>query len=116
MWKSTTPPFESLLVGRKVKVLLQDVDRIRWRRNLRKTATGSPRCYPNARAVDRGRDAKLAALRVLIADKVAKPINTLDGQPNRKLIIFTAFADTAAYLYDALAEWARKDLGCTEHW
>jgi hypothetical protein len=28
------PAFESLLVGRKVKVLLQDVDRIRWRQDL----------------------------------------------------------------------------------
>ena len=28
------PAFESLLVGRKVKVLLQDVDRVRWRQDL----------------------------------------------------------------------------------
>ena len=28
------PAFEALLVGRKVKVLLQDVDRVRWRQDL----------------------------------------------------------------------------------
>jgi hypothetical protein len=105
------PAFESLLVGRKVKVLLQDVDRIRWRQDLTEDRNRLATLLSNARAVDRTRDAKLAALRALIADKVAKPINMVDGRPNHKLIIFTAFADTAVYLYDAIASWARSELG-----
>ena len=33
------------------------------------------------------------------------------GRPNRKVLVFTAFADTAEYLYDALHQWATKELG-----
>ena len=106
-----SPEFESLLVGRKVKVLLQDVDRIRWRQDLTEDRNRLACLLSNARAVDRTRDAKLAALRALVTEKVAQPINTVDGRPNRKLIIFTAFADTALYLYDCIADWARTELG-----
>ncbi len=105
------PAFESLLVGRKVKVLLQDVDRIRWRQDLTEDRNRLATLLSNARAVDRARDAKLDALRTLIKVKIAKPINVIDGKPNRKLIVFTAFADTALYLYDAIASWALTELG-----
>ncbi|HMS72216.1 MAG TPA: cyclic nucleotide-binding domain-containing protein, partial [Baekduia sp.] len=37
----------------------------------------------------------------------SKPINP----GNRKIAVFTAFADTARYLYDQLAPWARATLG-----
>jgi hypothetical protein len=53
------PAFESLLVGRKVKVLLQDVDRIRWRQDLTEDRNRLATLLSNARAVDRARDAKL---------------------------------------------------------
>jgi len=101
------PTFESLLVGRKVKVLLQDVDRIRWRQDLVEDRNRLATLLSAARTVTTERDAKLAALRELVAKKVASPIN--DG--NRKLIIFTAFADTAEYLYRDLASWAYKTFG-----
>ena len=52
-----------------------------------------------AREVTPARDAKLKALSDFIAEKIANPFNP----GNRKLIVFTAFADTAAYLYEALA-------------
>ena len=105
------PAFESLLVGRKVKVLLQDVDRIRWRQDLTEDRNRLATLLSNARAVDRARDAKLDALRTLIKAKIATPINVMDGKPNRKLIVFTAFADTALYLYDAISHWALSELG-----
>jgi hypothetical protein len=57
------------------------------------------------------RDAKLARLKALIAQKVQQPTTTKQGEPNRKVLVFTAFADTAGYLYDALHGWARSDLG-----
>ena len=57
------------------------------------------------------RDAKLAALRDMIARKCAQPINSHDGRANRKIIVFTAFSDTAHYLYAQLAPWARNTLG-----
>jgi hypothetical protein len=101
------PAFESLLVGRKVKVLLQDVDLIRWEQDLLEDRNRLAAMLAAAGQVTADRDAKLAALHDLIATKVRAPINPA----NRKVIIFTAFADTARYLYDQLAPWAREVLG-----
>jgi hypothetical protein len=101
------PTFEALLVGRKVKVLLKDVDLIRWRQDLIEDRNRLATLLAAARQVDVSRDAKLAELRAMIDAKCRKPINP----GNRKVIVFTAFADTARYLYDQLAPWAKKNLG-----
>jgi len=101
------PDFESLLVGRKVKVLLQDVDLIRWRQDLIQDRNRLATLLSAAHQVTAGRDAKLQALREVIERKCRQPINS----GNRKILVFTAFADTAAYLYDELADWARRELG-----
>ncbi|MDP3277127.1 MAG: helicase-related protein [Deltaproteobacteria bacterium] len=101
------PGFESLLVGRKVKVLLKDVDIIRWKQDLTEDRNRLATLVSAARQVDAGRDAKLAALRQLIEHKCHNPINV----GNRKVIVFTAFADTARYLYEQLAPWGRQSLG-----
>jgi superfamily II DNA or RNA helicase len=63
-----------------------------------------------AREISPDRDAKLAELKALVADKVANPPRNRDGSANRKLILFTAYTDTAAYLYDQLRPFA-KGLG-----
>ena len=99
--------FESLLVGRKVKVLLKDVDLIRWRQDLIEDRNRLATLLAAARQVDAARDAKLAHLRAMIDTKCRDPINS----GNRKVIVFTAFADTARYLYDQLAPWAKASLG-----
>lgn len=105
------PAFETLLVGRKVKVLLGDVDLIRWKQDLLEDRNRLATLLAAARQVDAARDAKLAALQGMIARKCAQPINTHDGKANRKIIVFTAFSDTAHYLYAQLAPWARDTLG-----
>jgi hypothetical protein len=99
--------FEALLVGRKVKVLLQDVDRVRWRQDLDEDRNRLAALLSAAQAVIPKRDAKLDALRRMITDKVHAPINP----DNRKILLFTAFADTADYLYGELARWAKETLG-----
>lgn len=99
--------FESLLVGRKVKVLLKDVDLIRWKQDLIEDRNRLATLHAAAAQVDASRDAKLAALREVIEHKCHNPINL----GNRKVIVFTAFADTARYLYDQLAPWAKTTLG-----
>jgi ERCC4-related helicase len=104
MW--TTRCSSPLLVGRKVKVLLGDLDLARWRQDLTEDRNRLATLHAAALQVDAGRDDKLK-LRELIADKVRNPINA----GNRKLIVFTAFADTAGYLYEHLAGWARDQLG-----
>ena len=101
------PAFESLLVGRKVKVLLQDVDPVRWRQDLIEDRNRLATLHASARQVTADRDAKLAELRETIGRKCCDPINI----GNRKVIVFTAFADTANYLYEALAPWASDCLG-----
>lgn len=101
------PAFESLLVGRKVKVLLKDVDLIRWKQELIEDRNRLATLHAAAAQVDASRDAKLTALREMIEHKCRNPINP----GNRKVIVFTAFADTARYLYDQLSPWAKKTLG-----
>ncbi len=101
------PAFESLLVGRKVKVLLGDVDLIRWKQDLIEDRNRLATLHAAATQVCAARDAKLAALMEVITHKCQNPSNP----NNRKLIVFTAFADTAMYLYEQLAGWAKETLG-----
>jgi hypothetical protein len=101
------PAFESLLVGRKVKVLVKDVDLVRWKQDLTEDRNRLATLYSAAHQVGASRDAKLATLRDIIAEKVRHPLNP----GNRKVIVFTAFADTAKYLYQELAPWANSELG-----
>lgn len=105
------PAFEELLVGRKIKVLLGDVDLIRWKQDLIEDRNRLATLLAAAKQVDAARDAKLATLRQMIEDKCRHPINTLDGKSNQKIIVFTAYSDTAHYLYEQLAPWAKSTLG-----
>lgn len=101
------PAFEPLLVGRRVKVLLSDIDRVRWRQDLQEDRNRLAALLANSRQVGAKRDAKLDELKRVISDKIANPLNA----GNRKVIVFTAFADTARYLYDELSGWAHPGLG-----
>jgi len=101
------PTFESLLAGRKIKVLLSDVDRIRWRQDLTEDRNRLKSLLAAARAVTPDIDAKLQALKDVIRQKVERPINP----GNRKVLLFSAFADTADCLYQQLASWAQTEFG-----
>lgn len=99
--------FEPYLVGTKIKVLIQDVDRVRWKQELQEDEELLVRLLREARQIDAARDRKLHDLKDLIAGKCRQPINA----GNTKIIVFTAFADTADYLYDNIAGWAQHELG-----
>jgi len=99
--------FSPHLVGNKVKVLLKDVDKIRWRQELKEDEQLLIKLLREAREIDAQRDEKLRRLKQALTEKWASPINV----GNKKVIVFTAFADTARYLYDNIAEWARKEHG-----
>lgn len=101
------PVFESLLAGKRIKVLLGDVDVIRWKQDLTEDRDRLKKLLAEADNVHPERDDKLNKLRAMIEDKVRNPINA----GNRKIIVFTAFSDTAEYLYAQLAEWAGATLG-----
>ena len=66
--------------------------------------------YLSANDITAERDAKLAGLKKLISQKAKRPTTNKQGRPNRKVLVFTAFADTAVYLYDALKDWATQEL------
>jgi photosystem II stability/assembly factor-like uncharacterized protein len=60
-WTSTTRPSKPLLVGRKVKVLLGDVDLIRWKQDLIEDRNRLATLHAAAQQVDAARDDKLAS-------------------------------------------------------
>ncbi len=94
------PEYENLMFGNNVKVLLQDMDLIKWKQDLLADKDKLETILLEAINVTPDRDAKLIELRTLIENKIKNPIN----HDNRKVVIFTAFADTAKYLYKHLSE------------
>lgn len=99
--------FEPYLIGSKIKVLIEDVDRIKWKQELEEDEALLMKLLREAREIDPKRDEKLQCLKQGIAGKLQTPINP----GNKKVLIFTAFADTAEYLYSNIADWARDELG-----
>lgn len=94
-----------LLVGKKVKVLISDVDTLRWKQDLLEDKEILEDLLTVAKNISVQRDAKLLKLKEVIAHKIENPINF----DNKKVIIFTAFADTAKYLYENLNRWAYEN-------
>ncbi len=101
------PELEDFLVGSKVKVLLADMDLIRWKEHLQADKEILANLLDQSIKVTVSRDRKLLALKNEIKNKVNNPINS----GNKKVIVFTAFADTAIYLYEDIHAWAKKELG-----
>lgn len=102
-----SPELEPFLIGNKTKILLQDMDLIRFRQELEADHLLLESILEDAKKVTADRDAKLEQLKTTIVQKAENPLNP----GNKKVIIFTAFADTAQYLYTHLAGWASKELG-----
>jgi len=98
---------EALQVGKQVKYDLRHLDVKRWLRDLRTDDSKLRDIFGFARMVTPERDAKLAELRSLLEAKINQPMQNKGGEVNRKTLIFTAFADTAKYLYAQLEPWAR---------
>ena len=98
---------EDLLVGGKIKVLLQDIDLIKCREGLLDDKKRIENLLSLTKVIDRSRDAKLRDLKLLITEKLRHHLN----EGNKKIIVFSAFADTVKYLYDELNDWLKNDLG-----
>ena len=94
-------------VGRGLRYDLRHIDTKRWAADLAHDRELIAQLANQAREISPERDAKLAELKALVADKVAKPTLNRDGSPNRKLILFTAYTDTAGYLYEQLRPFAQ---------
>lgn len=94
-------------VGKKVKIDLADMDYVSWKRELEKDAENLGLLSLMVADITPEHDAKLQTLLKLIQKKVEHPINPA----NRKLIIFTAFSDTADYLYANVSKFAKEKFG-----
>ena len=89
--------------GKKVKIDLADMDYISWRESLAKDAETLELLTLMVGDITPEHDTKLQKLLSVIEKKITQPIN--DG--NKKLIIFTAFTDTAQYLYDHVGKFVK---------
>lgn len=94
------------LVGKKLKFDLADLALEKWLVDLETDREALVDLYNNARSVTPERDAKLDELKKVIFNKIQNPFN----DTNKKVIVFTAFADTADYLYKNLENWIKREL------
>ena len=91
-------------VGKKTKIDLEDMDYKSWRKALQQDADNLELLILMVADITPEHDTKLQTLFRLLDDKMAHPINP----GNKKVIIFTAFSDTAGYLYEHVSEYMKN--------
>ena len=98
---------ESTVGGKKNKILIADMDTTSWKRDLSSDLEVLRHLLLMLNDITPIHDTKLQTLKEVVYNKIDNPIN---GR-NKKVIIFTAFSDTAEYLYNCLADSIYKDKG-----
>jgi SNF2 family DNA or RNA helicase len=98
---------EFVSIGKKVQIDLADMDRISWRGELAKDQELLELLTIMVDDITPEHDNKLQVLLADLRNKIEHSIN----EGNKKVIIFTAFADTAMYLYDNVAPYMQKKFG-----
>ena len=96
---------EFVSIGKKVQIDLADMDRISWRAELEKDQDILELLTIMVDDITPEHDNKLQVLLADLRNKIEHFIN----ESNKKVIIFTAFADTAMYLYDNVAPYMQKN-------
>lgn len=94
-------------VGRKSKINLRDMDYVSWRRDLKADLEVLELLILMLKDITPEHDMKLQQLVADLKNKFEHPING----SNKKVLIFTAFADTANYLYEQLSSRILNDCG-----
>ena len=94
-------------VGKKSKISLADMDYKSWREVLQHDADELALLTSMVRDITPQYDTKLQSLMKLISQKIENPINP----GNKKVMIFSAFSDTAEYLYENIAPYVQKKYG-----
>ena len=102
--QNTDDPFP---LGKKIKIDLADMDYISWKESLSKDAEVLELLTLMVGDITPEHDSKLQELYHIINQKITNPIN----DNNKKIIIFTAFADTAGYLYDNVSRYVKDKFG-----
>ncbi len=88
------------VVGKKVQISLADMDVQSWQHDLKGDLAVIDGLLASMKMIRPEDDTKLQHLKTHIKEKIDNPINA----DNRKILIFTAFADTANYLYSNIAD------------
>lgn len=94
-------------VGKKVKIDLADMDYKTWRTELKKDAKTLELLTLMVADITPEHDTKLQELLKLVSDKIENHINP----GNKKVLIFSAFSDTAEYLYEHVSTYVKKKYG-----
>ena len=94
-------------VGKNSKISLHDIDVVRWSNDLRSDRNRLAGLQFMLKDISPAHDTKLQMLIEDLKHKFEHPIN----EGNKKVLIFTAFADTANYLYDQLAARIKSECG-----
>ena len=94
-------------VGKKVKIDLADMDYKTWRSELQKDAETLELLMLMIADITPEHDLKLQTLFKLLDGKMEKPIN----EGNKKVLLFSAFSDTAEYLYDQVSKYVKNKYG-----
>lgn len=102
---------DALAVGKKIKFQLKHLDCARWLQDLERDKTKLSDLRDVAQKVTYQRDGKLEQLKRLIISKLDNPTIDKQGKSIRKVLVFTAFADTAQYLYNTLKTDLNVNLG-----
>lgn len=90
---------------KNIRIDLKDMDYLRWRDSLRKDAAIMKNLLVKVEIVTPEHDEKLQTLLNLIAKKIENPINA----DNKKILIFSAFSDTAEYLFEHVSQFVKKN-------
>ena len=98
---------ELFTFGKKVKIEIGDMDYKSWRDSLVKDRDTLGLLTLMVGDITPAYDSKLQELFRVIKNKLENPIN----QDNKKIIIFTAFADTAEYLFDNVSKYVKENFG-----
>lgn len=94
-------------VGKKIRIDLADMDYLSWLQELERDAENLALLSNMIADITPEHDTKLQELFGLIRQKIHSPIN----EGNKKIIIFTAFSDTADYLYANVSPFVKKEFG-----
>ena len=93
--------------GTEVKVDYADIDRRSWKAQMMADVDILQRLLAELDKITPEHDLKLQTLKDIIDEKIKNPVN--DG--NKKVLIFSAFADTANYIYEHIAKWVKDKHG-----
>ncbi|EDY83482.1 Helicase conserved C-terminal domain protein [Verrucomicrobiia bacterium DG1235] len=95
---------EDLKIGGKHKINLEHLNLPDWKLAISKDRDQLQYLLDHAEPITPNRDAKLLRLKDRVSKKLENPSINKEGESIRKVIVFTAFSDTARYLWDNLAE------------